>query len=288
MSIDNPAVLLVDAVARGEPSLNPARFFDQFHFAPTSLTFEGIFTRLADLALAGITFANVLAVLGAICFVATLLMRTMVPLRVAAIISNVFFVSYGALSNSFATFIIYLLLLPINVLRLYQMLKLVKKARLSAQGDLSMDWLKPFMNRRSYPQGAMLFRKGDPANEMFFIVTGKFLVTEIGIELESGRILGELGFLSPSNRRTQTVECVETGDVLTISYEKLLEIYFQNPEFGYYFLRLSSERLLQNVARLEAIIEQHNIRVGGDQTPGYSPPVSVEKRGSSPSVAPPP
>jgi hypothetical protein len=36
----------------------------------------------------------------------------------------------------------------------------------------------------------------------------------------------------------------------------LLEIYFQNPEFGYYFLRLTSERLLQNIARLEKIIEQ--------------------------------
>jgi hypothetical protein len=28
--------------------------------------------------------------------------------------------------------------------------------------------------------------------------------------------------------------------VLTISYEKLLEIYFQNPQFGYYFLVLTS------------------------------------------------
>ncbi len=43
--------------------------------------------------------------------------------------------------------------------------------------------------------------------------------------------------------------------MLTITYEKLLELYFQNPEFGYYFLRLTSERLLQNIARLEGIIE---------------------------------
>ena len=61
---------------------------------------------------------------------------------------------------------------------------------------------------------------------------------------------------SPDNRRTQTVECIEDGDVLAITYDKLLELYFQNPEFGYYFLRLTSERLLQNIARLEAVIEQ--------------------------------
>jgi CRP-like cAMP-binding protein len=43
--------------------------------------------------------------------------------------------------------------------------------------------------------------------------------------------------------------------VLTITYEKLLELYFQNPEFGYYFLRLTSERLMQNISRLEALLE---------------------------------
>jgi CRP-like cAMP-binding protein len=45
--------------------------------------------------------------------------------------------------------------------------------------------------------------------------------------------------------------------VLAITYDRLLEIYFQNPEFGYYFLRLSTERLLQNIARLEGIIDQY-------------------------------
>jgi len=47
--------------------------------------------------------------------------------------------------------------------------------------------------------------------------------------------------------------------VLIITYEKLLEIYFQNPQFGYYFLVLTSQRLLENIARLEAIIAQNNI-----------------------------
>jgi CRP-like cAMP-binding protein len=47
--------------------------------------------------------------------------------------------------------------------------------------------------------------------------------------------------------------------VLTISYEKLLEIYFQNPQFGYYFLVLTSQRLLENIARLEAIIAESKL-----------------------------
>jgi len=226
-----------------------------------SWSMEWALDRLGRLAVAAINIANVLALLGAICFVATLLMRTIVPLRIAAIISDVFFVSYAVLANSVTTFILYVLLLPINIFRLYQMVKLVKRAREAADGGLSMDWLKPFMTRRKYHKDDVLCRRGDAANEMLYVVTGKFRVTEIGVELGPGRMVGELGFLSPKNRRTQTVECVEDSEVLTITYDKLLELYFQNPDFGYYFLRLSSERLLENIARLEAIIEQDKGRL---------------------------
>ena len=68
--------------------------------------------------------------------------------------------------------------------------------------------------------------------------------------------MGELGFLTLNNRRTMTIECIEDGQVLTITYERLLEIYFQNPQFGYYFLVLTSHRLLENISRLEGIIAQ--------------------------------
>jgi len=73
--------------------------------------------------------------------------------------------------------------------------------------------------------------------------------------------MGELGFITPNNKRTQTVECIESGEVLTITYDRLLEIYFENPEFGYYFLRLTSDRLIQNIARLEGIIEQNKVKL---------------------------
>jgi cyclic nucleotide-binding protein len=228
--------------------------------ADLAATLALIVHRLIDAAVAAINVANMFALMGAIFFVATLLMRTIVPLRIAALISDVFFIAYGIMANSINTFILYCLLLPINSVRLYQMIKLIRKARVSAQGDLSMDWLKPFMIRRTYRKGDVLFRKGQPANEMFFTVSVKLLVTELGIEIPPGRLVGELGFLSPDNRRTQTVECTQEGEVLTMTYDRLLEIYFQNPEFGYYFLRLTSERLLQNIARLEKIIEQSRVK----------------------------
>ncbi len=49
--------------------------------------------------------------------------------------------------------------------------------------------------------------------------------------------------------------------MLSITYDRLLEIYFQNPQFGYYFLVLTSQRLLENIARLEeALAEERAAR----------------------------
>jgi CRP-like cAMP-binding protein len=237
-------------------NLRVAKILIQMGLDPNNITTDVLFNRLTEIVLANITLANMFALVGAVFFVATLLMQTMVPLRVANMVGCTFFATFGALSGNVATFVLYLLMLPINAVRLRQMLKLVKRARHATQGDMSMEWLKPFMTQRRYRRGDRLFKKGDAANEMFLTVTGKFLVTEIGVELPPGRLMGELGFLTPNNLRTGTVECLQDGQVLTISYERLLEIYFQNPQFGYYFLLLTSRRLLENIARLESIIAQ--------------------------------
>ena len=240
-------------------NLRVAKILIQMGLDPNNVTYDSIFNRLLEIFLHNITLANMFALVGAIFFVATLLTQTMVPLRVANMIGCAFFAAFGALTGTVTTFLLYLLMVPINAYRLRQMLVLVKKARTATQGAISMEWLKPFMTQRRYRKGDILFKRDDAADEMLLTVTGKFLVKEIGVELPPGRLMGELGFLTPDNRRTATIECIEDGHVLTITYEKLLEIYFQNPQFGYYFLVLTSQRLLENIARLEAIVAQHKI-----------------------------
>jgi hypothetical protein len=192
---------------------------------------------------------------GGILYIASHYMKTMVPLRICEIASNVLFVIYGLMYPSWPTLALYGILVPLNTYRLHEMLQLVKKVRSASQGDLSMDWLKPFMHKHSYKKGSVLFQKGDHAEEMFYIVSGTCLVRELGLQLKAGQMLGELGFLTPDNQRTQTVECTEDVEMLTITYDKVRELYFQNPSFGFYFLKLASERLLDNVHRMERSME---------------------------------
>lgn len=256
MELDSAVSILDRILDTAADNLRIAKILVQMGLDPNNITYDALFNRLLEIGLANITLANMFALVGAIFFVGTLLMHTMVPLRIANMAGCAFFVGFGALSGNVATFLLYLLLLPINAVRLRQMLNLIKRARIATESDASMEWLKPFMTERRYRRGDRLFKKDDPATEMFLTVTGRFLIMEISLERPPGSLIGELGFLTPNKRRTATVECIEDGQVLTITYEKLLEIYFQNPEFGYYFLVLTSQRLLENISRLEGRVAQ--------------------------------
>jgi CRP/FNR family transcriptional regulator, cyclic AMP receptor protein len=37
-----------------------------------------------------------------------------------------------------------------------------------------------------------------------------------------------------------------------ISYDQMKQLYFQNPKFGFYLMRLTGQRLFRDVARLES------------------------------------
>jgi CRP-like cAMP-binding protein len=136
------------------------------------------------------------------------------------------------------------------------MLQLVRDVKKSVNSDLSMDWLKPFMTERKCAAGEVLFYKDEKAESMFYIVSGRFKLVESGIELPVGAIVGEFGMLSPSNVRTQTLECVEGGVILSVSYDQVEQLYVQNPAFGFYFLRLASGRLFENIDTLEKRLAQ--------------------------------
>jgi CRP-like cAMP-binding protein len=136
------------------------------------------------------------------------------------------------------------------------MLRLIKRVKHASKSDLSMDWLKPFMTRRKTGAGEVLFAKGDVATCMFYTISGRYRLREMGMDLVQGQLVGEMGFLSPDNTRTQTLECLEAGEVLSISYDEVRQLYFQNPQFGFYFLRLTSERLFHNMEKMEAEISR--------------------------------
>ena len=197
------------------------------------------------------TFAEVLGYIAAFLVFLTFSMKTMIPLRIVGICSNVFFIAYGYLNPAYPLLVLHTALLPLNTLRLWQMFALVRQIGDATKGDLNMDWLKPFTTSQSIKAGDALFKKGEKADTMYFVVSGEFRIPELKVPIGPGQVIGELGLLAPDQIRTQSMECVKDADVLRITYDQVKQLYFQNPKFGFYFRQLTSRRLFENVERLE-------------------------------------
>jgi len=80
-------------------NLHLDKIFTDLGFDPNHFTWDAVAHRLVEIAIANINTANILALVGAAFYVATLMMRTIVPLRVIGIISITFFIDILALSS---------------------------------------------------------------------------------------------------------------------------------------------------------------------------------------------
>src|ERR1700712_3210077 len=100
VGILNPAAIFDRWLEYATSNLRIEKLLIQVGLDPSNITYEAIFNRLLDLALANITFANVLFLGGGIFLIATFVVRTMVPLRVLCIISGIFFLAAAALAGS--------------------------------------------------------------------------------------------------------------------------------------------------------------------------------------------
>lgn len=173
-------------------------------------------------------------------------MQRMIPLRLMIIVANVLFIAYALIIGEMILLAIHAVLLPINLWRLQQMRTLIKRVERASDGQIAIDWLTQFMKRKRVRAGLIVFAKGEEANELFYVASGKFRLIEIQKDVEPGGVVGELGLLAPGNKRSMSLQCIEDGELLVASYDQVNELYFQNPEFGYYFLRLVASRLFSD------------------------------------------
>ncbi len=217
---------------------------DLFAAAATGIS-AAFATPLAIFALCSAAVAAALVIVSSF-------VKTMIPLRYLAVGGNVGFLIYGALHPSMVMVLLHGALLPINIYRAMEMVRLTRRVRAAAAtGDLSGVWLKPYMRKRRLKAGAVLFRKGDAADRLYFLVDGRLEFVEIGETLEPGSLFGEIAFFAPDKRRTLTARCTTACTVLHIDGDTFQQLYFQNPAFGFQVVTLVAGRLMADRKRLE-------------------------------------
>jgi hypothetical protein len=181
----------------------------------------------------------------------TFCMSTMLPLRIVAIASNVLFATYGAFAHIYPVLVLHVVLLPVNVIRMVQILRLVKGVKAAQRSELSVESLLPFMSHRSVKAGEVLINRGDKADRMYYLLSGAMEIPELNKLIDPGAIFGEIGIFAPEQKRMVRVVCVRDGEVYEMSESKVKQLYYQNPSFGFAVIRLIVGRLLEDINLLQ-------------------------------------
>jgi CRP/FNR family cyclic AMP-dependent transcriptional regulator len=173
-------------------------------------------------------------------------MKTMIPLRVVAITSNVAFSTYALLGLKYGIFgrvypilVLHSSLLPLNVLRLRQVKRLINAVNRASKSE-TFEYLIPYMRSERHSRGETLFRKGDAADKLYLIEEGTIFMPELGKRLSDGAVFGEVGLFAPQSIRSLSAVCEEDCGLHAITKDKVLELYYENPRFGFFLIRMVS------------------------------------------------
>lgn len=113
------------------------------------------------------------------------------------------------------------------------------------RGEMVLDWLLPHVGHRRLKQGDILFHKGDPGHELFYLQRGRVSLDDIGVEMGPGQIFGEIGVFAPERRRTSTARCLTDVELFCLNSEQVKSIYYLNPQFAVHVVTLLAQRLVE-------------------------------------------
>jgi CRP-like cAMP-binding protein len=84
---------------------------------------------------------------------------------------------------------------------------------------------------------------------MYFVSRGRIELKEFGVEIGKGSLFGEMGVFAVANVRTATAVCLEDCSLLRVSAEKMRELFYQNPDFGFFLVGVITRRLMEDLER---------------------------------------
>jgi len=189
------------------------------------------------------TTLEVLGYVGGVLVFSTFYLKTMIPLRLVAIASNIVYIAYSALAGLLPILVLHTLLLPLNIWRLIEVGQLIRKVRASAQSDLrAPELIVPYMQRVTRAKGERVFTKGDSADCVYYLFRGSTRLLLKNIVVPEGQMIGVMGIFSHEHLRADTAVCVTDVELGVISKNRILELFYQNPDFGAFLIRMVAQR----------------------------------------------
>lgn len=118
-----------------------------------------------------------------------------------------------------------------------------RQVRHCLDNQLSIGRILSHGTRRHLAAGQRLFRIGDPADTLFYLVRGTIYLEEIDLDRGPGCLLGEMGLFSSERRRACTARCKTDCEFLCVTAADAMQIYYQDPDFAVHVTHLITRRL---------------------------------------------
>lgn len=184
----------------------------------------------------------------------TFYMKTMVPLRLVAIASNVAFITYGGIEGLTPILILHCALLPLNVIRLVELRDFLRQVEGAATEGFSVQAILPLMRRRTLRAGETLFAENELASELYYVADGALFLPDRQQEVGPGSFVGEFALFSDTGRRTTTVVSRTDCTLMVLSRSAVFSALLQHPRLGIHLLKLVTTRLLQNASQGSPVV----------------------------------
>jgi hypothetical protein len=191
----------------------------------------------------------------------TFCMKTIVPLRLLAIASNVVFIVYAVATGLMPVLVLHAALLPMNILRTVQQIRLLQRVRSASLGDARVEALVPFMTVKTYPEDTVIFSKDELAQKIYFLQKGQIFIPEIEKFLEAGTLFGEMGIFTPGRTRTASAISSEECEIYEIGEKDIMQLCIQDPAFGLFLTKLIVGRMQENLSTPENDKDSANVSV---------------------------
>ena len=153
-------------------------------------------------------------------------------------------------------------------------------------GEEQLVALWPRLRERRLRKGEVLFREGDPGEEMFFIRTGVILVSkkvsgrveQILNRFEAGGFFGEMSLFGDEARRTATIQAEAETSLLALDRESINQFIEANPrDAAHFFLEMARgliRRLVQSTQLVSEVTRWGLEATGLDAERRYGGPPS--------------
>ncbi len=130
--------------------------------------------------------------------------------------------------------------------------------------DEQLTALWPRLRERRLRKGEVLFREGDPGEEMFFIRTGAILVSkkvsgrveQILSRLEPGAIFGEMSVFGDEPKRTATIQADVETQLLALDRVSVNEFIDANPRDAARFFQEMARVLIRRLEQSSDLVRE--------------------------------